>query len=504
MKKFISIIFIFVISIFGIFYMLFFTKIGNSTISKYIENSFNEKQNDFKLKFDTFIIDTNNINLVANINDSSKVKIDGKIKSLFDLKAEFIYKIDIKDLSIFNNIVQKELKGSLQANGDLITKNGLSTIIGTSNIANSSTKYEINLNKTDIKSLDLDIKNANIDELLALLSEPIYSFGKLNLNAKLIKNSSNFFNGDFLFDINDGKINNEIVQKEFNFPIKQTITYNLKSLNKLENTNVLSDIKLISSLANLDMKNLIIDLVTKDISSNYFLDILNLRQIEEFINIALNGDLKVAGNINKNQKTLKIDGNSNIADGGANFVLLDDNLDLKLKDANSLKLLYILNKDQFFNSNLSLDSNYNIISKIGNINIEVKNGNFIKNNFIQKIEDFTKIDLSKEIFESGAINSKIDNKKIYSNLNLTSKKSDIKSKDSFIDFNKNIIDTKLDINLNKNIFSVKLEDDLNKPKIIVDVQDLIKNILEKKLDKYINKEDDAQKIELLKGIKSLF
>ena len=504
MKKFLLILLVLVLFIFGIFYMLFFTKIGNSTISKYIENSFNEKQNDFKLKFDTFIIDTNNINLVANINDSSKVKIDGKISSLFDLKAEFIYKIDIKDLSIFNNIVQKELKGSLEANGDLITKNGLSTIIGTSNIANSSTKYEINLNKTDIKSLDLDIKNANIDELLALLSEPIYSFGKLNLKTKLIKNSSNFFNGDFSFDINDGKINNEIVQKEFNFPIKQTITYNLKSLNKLENRNVLSDIKLISSLANLDMKNLIIDLVTKDISSNYFLDILNLRQIEEFINIALNGDLKVVGNINKNQKTLKIDGNSNIAGGVANFVLLDDNLDLKLKDANSLKLLYILNKDQFFNSNLSLDSNYNIVSKIGNINIEVKNGNFIKNNFIQKIEDFTKIDLSKEIFEYGTINSKIDNKKIYSNLNLTSKKSDIKSKDSFIDFNKNIIDTKLDINLNKNIFSVKLEDDLNKPKIIVDVQDLIKNILEKKLDKYINKEDDAQKIELLKGIKSLF
>ena len=183
---------------------------------------------------------------------------------------------------------------------------------------------------------------------------------------------------------------------------------------------------------------------------------------------------------------------------------MDDNLDLKLKDANSLKLLYLLNKDQFFNSNLSLDSNYNIVSKIGNINIEVKNGNFIKNNFIQKIEDFTKIDLSKEIFEVGTITSKLDNKKIYSNLNLTSKKSDIKSKDSFIDFNKNIIDTKLDINLNKNIFSVKLEDDLNKPKITVDVQDLIKNILEKKLDKYINKEDDAQKIELLKGIKSLF
>src|SRR5574344_1653969 len=433
MKKFILIIFIFVISIFGIFYMLFFTKIGNSTISKYIENSFNEKQNDFKLKFDTFIIDTNNINLVANINDSSKVKIDGKINSLFDLKAEFIYKIDIKDLSIFNNIVQKELKGSLEANGDLITKNGLGTIIGTSNIANSSTKYEINLNKTDIK------------------------------------NSSNFFNSDFLFDINDGKINNEIVQKEFNFPIKQTITYNLKSLNKLENTNVLSDIKLISSLANLDMKNLIIDLATKDISSNYFLDILNLRQIEEFINIALNGDLKVVGNINKNQKTLKIDGNSNIADGVANFVLLDDNLDLKLKDANSLKLLYILNKDQFFNSNLSLDSNYNIISKIGNINIEVKNDNFIKNNFIQKKEDFKKIDLSKEIFKIGVINRKIDKKKIYSNLNLISKKSDIKSKDSFIDFNKNIIYMKLDINLNKNIFSIKLEDDLNKPKIIVDV-----------------------------------
>lgn len=482
----------------------FFTKSGNGIISQYIENSFNEKQNDLKLKFDTFLINTNEINLVANINDNSKIKIDGKISSLFDLKGEFVYKIDIKDLSIFNNLVQKELKGSLQASGDLITKDGLSTIIGTSNVANSSTKYEINLNKSYIKSLDLDIKNANIDELLTLLNEPLYSFGKLNLKTKLIKNSSDLFNGDFSFDINDGKINNEIIQKEFNFPIKQTITYNLKSLNKLENTKVLSDIKLNSNLANLDMKNLIIDLVTKDINSNYFLDILNLRQIEEFINIALNGDLKVVGNINKNQKTLKIDGNSNIAGGVANFVLLDDNLDLKLKNANSLKLLYLLNKDEFFNSNLSLDSNYNIVSKIGNINIEVTNGNFIKNNFIQKIEDITKIDLSKEIFEVGTITSKLDNKKIYSNLNLTSKKSDIKSKDSFIDFNKNTIDTKLDVNLNKNIFSVKLEDDLNNPKITVDVQDLIKNILEKKLDKYLKKEDDAQKIELLKGIKSLF
>ncbi|MCT7510993.1 hypothetical protein [Aliarcobacter cryaerophilus] len=504
MKKFLFIALFLVLVVFGLFYIVLFTNSGNRVVANYIEDSFNQKQSDFKLKFDTFTINLNDINLVANINDSSKIKIDGKISSLFDLKAEFTYKIDIKDLSIFNNIAQKELKGSLVANGDLITKDKISTIIGTSNIANSSSKYEINLDKFSLSSLNLDIKDANIDELLAILNEPIYSFGKLNIEAKLLKNGTNSFLGDVLLDINSGKINNEIVQKEFNFPIKQTITYNLKSLNKLENTNVLSDIKLISSLANLDMKNLIIDLVTKDISFNYFLDILNLRQIEEFINIALNGDLKVVGNINKNQKTLKIDGNSNIADGVANFVLLDGNLDLKLKDANSLKLLYILNKDQFFNSNLSLDSNYNIISKIGNINIEVKNGNFIKNNFIQKIEDFTKIDLSKEIFEIGAINSKIDNKKIYSNLNLTSKKSDIKSKDSFIDFNKNIIDTKLDINLNKNIFSVKLEDDLNKPKIIVDVQDLIKNILEKKLDKYINKEDDAQKIELLKGIKSLF
>ena len=118
MKKFLLILLVLVLFIFGIFYMLFFTKSGNGIISQYIENSFNEKQNDFKLKFDTFLINTNEINLVANINDSSKIKIDGKISSLFDLKAEFIYKIDIKDLSIFNNIVQKELKGSLEANGD--------------------------------------------------------------------------------------------------------------------------------------------------------------------------------------------------------------------------------------------------------------------------------------------------------------------------------------------------------------------------------------------------
>ena len=504
MKKFLFIALFLVLVVFGLFYIVLFTNSGNRVVANYIEDSFNQKQSDFKLKFDTFAINLNDINLVANINDSSKIKIDGKISSLFDLKAEFTYKIDIKDLSIFNNLAQKELKGSLVANGDLITKDKISTIIGTSNIANSSSKYEINLDKFSLSSLNLDIKDANIDELLAILNEPIYSFGKLNIEAKLLKNGTNSFLGDVLLDINSGKINNKVVEKEFNFPIKQTISYNLKSSNKLDNTKILSNIKVASNLANLNMDNLSVFLDTKEISSNYILDILNLRQLEEFINIALNGDLKVIGKIEKNQKNLKVDGSSNIAGGTLNFVLLDDNFDLKLKNANSLKLLYLLNKEQFFSSNLALDLNYNIASKIGKLNIDIKNGNFVKNSFIQKVEEFTKIDLSKEIFEKGEIVSKIDNKKIYSNLNLYSKKSDIKSKDSFIDLEKNSIDAKLDINLNKNIFSIKLEDDLNSPKITINVEELIKNILEKKLDKYLNKEKDDGKKELLKGIKSLF
>ncbi len=484
--------------------MLLFTNIGNKAIANYIENSFNNKQNDFKLKFDTFLISPNDVNLVANINESSKIKIIGKINSILDLKGEFTYKIDINDLSIFNNLAQRELKGSLIANGDFLTKDGISTIIGITNLANSSSRYEINLNKSNLNSLNLDVKDANIDEIFALINEPIYSSGKLNLKAQILKNSDNSFNGDILANINSGKINNKVVEKEFNFPIKQTISYNINSSNKLEDTKISSDIKVASSLANLEMNNLIINLTTKEINSNYILDILNLRQIEEFINIALNGNLKVVGNIDKNQKTLKVDGNSNIAGGTANFALLDNNLDLKVNNANSLKLLHLLNKDEFFNSNLSLDLNYNLISKIGKLNLDIKNGNFVKNSFIQKVEELTKIDLSKEIFETGNVASNIDNKKIYSNLNLNSKKSDIKSKEAFIDLEKNIIDTKLDINLNKNRFSVKLEDDLNKPIIVVNVEELLKNILEKKLDKYLNKEENSDKKELLKGIKSLF
>lgn len=504
MKKLLLILLIIILIVFGTLYTLLFTKSGNLFVANYVESSFNQRQDDFKLKFEKFDINFNKINLAANINDSSKISLDGKISSILDVKGEFDYIIDIKDLSIFNNLVKKELKGALFASGDIVTNKGITTIIGTSNIANSSSKYEVNLKDIDINSLKLDLKQANIDELFALLNEPIYSFGKLDLKCNLVKNSSNFFDGDVFLDINSGKIKNSTIEKEFNFPIKQTVNYSLKSSSKIEESKIKSNAKLSSSLANFDINNLIIDLITKQINANYSLDIPKLQNIEEFIKVLLNGDLKVSGNINKNENSLKIDGKSSIAGGSSTFELLNDNLDFKIKNANTLKFLYLLNKDEFFSSNLNLDLKYNISTKIGNSNIDLSNGHFVRNNFIQKVEEFTKFDLSKEIFQTGNINSKIENKKIYSDINLESKNSDIKSKNGFIDLEKNQIDTKLDINLNKNKFSIKLEDDLNKPNIIFDVQDLIKNALEKKLDKYLNKEEDGSKKELLKGIKSLF
>ncbi|WP_418179855.1 hypothetical protein ACNSOO_05475 [Aliarcobacter lanthieri] len=326
MKKIFLSILILSSTLLGILYIVIFTKIGNPYISKYIENTINNKQNKFKFKIDNFELKINKINITANIDELSKINLYGDI-SLFDLKSKLNYSLDIHDLSIFNDLINTKLYGNLKTNG----------------------------------ILNIDIKES------------------------------------------------------------------------------------------------------------------------------------------------KLYGISNIFDGKLNFLTQNNNLKLNLENANLNHILKTLDKNIFFNSRINLSLDYNLLNKNGNMNINLPNGHFIKTNFTELVNNFSKIDLTKEIYQNTNISSIIDNKKITSNILMISKNSEISSDKTFIDFDKNYIDGKFNIKIQNKEFSIDLKDDLNNPTIRIDLKKEIEkklNKLENKLDKYLDKNENNK--ELIKGIMKLF
>ncbi|MDX4013282.1 hypothetical protein Q6A86_09835, partial [Aliarcobacter skirrowii] len=179
------------------------------------------------------------------------------------------YFIDIEDLSIFNDLAKMKLKGDLKIVGNIAHKNDTTTIKGISNVARSDTNYEVVLKNFKINDIYFDTKNAKIDELLAIVNQPIYTTGILNVTSELKSNSSDFFDGVIKVDIKNGKLNNDIIEKEFKTSLKQDVLYTLNSQSNLLKDELNSTIDLLSNLAKINIKNLNFNIKESILKSDY-------------------------------------------------------------------------------------------------------------------------------------------------------------------------------------------------------------------------------------------
>ncbi|MDX4060735.1 hypothetical protein Q6A89_09475, partial [Aliarcobacter skirrowii] len=315
MKKFIITLLIIVLFITSTLYIILFTKSGNYLVANYIEKSFNKKQKDFTLKIDNLIIDYDLLVLKATLNDHSKIELNA-MYSIFNKELMAEYFIDIEDLSIFNDLAKMKLKGDLKIVGNIAHKNDTTTIKGISNVAKSDTNYEVVLKNFKINDIYIDTKNAKIDELLAIVNQPIYTTGILNVTSELKSNSSDFFDGVIKVDIKNGKLNNDIIEKEFKTSLKQDVLYTLNSQSNLLKDELNSTIDLLSNLAKINIKNLNFNIKESILKSDYNILISDLSKLKDFTVIPLRGkNISLNGNIYKDLKNLKVDGDSKILDG---------------------------------------------------------------------------------------------------------------------------------------------------------------------------------------------
>ena len=219
MKKLFLFLTIIIILIIGSVYGTLFTKYGNGIIASYIESKVNDGQEDVKLKVNDFRLTFNTINFDAKINDDSQILISGDL-AIFKQSVDLKYDIKINDLATLKNLTKQDLKGPFSTNGTFVGDKNNAVIQGFTNIALSETNYHLKLVNFEPKNINLNLKDAKIEELLTLLNKPNYANGTLNITADIKNIDVTNLDGMITASISKGKINNDIVNKEF----KQTIT----------------------------------------------------------------------------------------------------------------------------------------------------------------------------------------------------------------------------------------------------------------------------------------
>ncbi|MCT7551885.1 hypothetical protein ACN9JU_01835 [Aliarcobacter butzleri] len=439
-------------------------------------------------------------------------------KTLIDIEKNTIqsdYKIDVKNLAKLEGLIGKKLQGEFLTTGNILKDNKNISVDGNSDIFDGFFTYKFELKDYEIQNLNLNIEKAKLEKIFFMLNEPIYAVGNLELHSDIKNSNIENLDGSSSIKISDAKIINEVVNTVFKKNLKDLITFKSEIKTSYVPNQAISQIDVNSNIAQLNMNKAIYSFSKNTFNSDYNLNVFELEALESFTKVKMRGAIDVVGTIENSENYFKINGNSNLASGQMNFNLINHDLVLNLNNANLKDITYMMFQPEIFDSKTNLDLKYNLLDEKGTLNANLLGGRFLENNFTNIVNQLAKYDLTKDVYETAVLSSKIDSKKFITDLTMKNKNNQIEIKDSLVDFDKNIIDARIDTKIKNNSFFVLVKGDMNKPTISLDVKNFLKNKIDKKiednkdkieekLNKVLKDKDSEKTKELIKNIKSLF
>ena len=490
-------------------------KINNDVVNKEFKQSINTS-----------------INIETNINASllgKKVEVKSELissvadifldKTVIDLeknKSFSDYRIDVKNLNKLEGVIGKKLNGDFYTSGNIFLENSNISIAGNSNIFESTSTYNVKLKDSNLENINFKIEDAKIEKLLHMLNEPVYATGNLNIDGDIKNAKIETLNGLINTKITEGKIINEVVNTVFKQEIKDIVTFDLNVDTSLVPNQAVSKASLNTNLLDLNINQAVFDFNEASLNSDYLVKIASLTNLVDFTKTKLRGAMDISGNIQSKENSLIVDGKSSILGGALNFNLKNDDLSATLSDIGIKELTYMLYQPEIFDSKGTFKVDYNLLVKKGTLSGNLINGHFLENEFSTLINQLAKFDLTKELYETVSINSDINQNILTSTVNMKSANTQIDINNSVFDTQNNTIDATLEAKIKETKFNININGNTSNPKISFDTKDLLKNEIDKQLEKNegkieekINKAlggklEDGKAKELINNLKSFF
>lgn len=418
--------------------------------------------------------------LISSIADifMNKTSID-----LSSNKIESDYKIDVKNLSKLEGLFSKKLNGEFSTNGNIKSADDIVEIDGTSNIFESTTKFDTKLKDFKPSSFKFSIENAKLEKLLQMLNEPIYALGDLNIQGDIKNANLDKLDGTISSKITNASIVNEVANTVFKENLQEKVNFDLNVNTNLVPNQAVSKATLQTTLGTLTTQKSVYDFGDKSFDSDYLLNLPSLEKMKNFLKINLRGKMDINGNISNKNDIFLLNGKSNTLGGILDFNLNSNKLNANLKNVDIQELLNMLAYPKIFDSKGTFVLDYDLLVKKGELKGNLLNGHFLPNDFSMILDKLAKFDLTKEVYETFDINSQINDKVLTSDLLMKSANTQIDIKDSILDLEQKQIDAKINATIKDKTFVVGVNGETSNPKISFNTKDLIKEEINKQLEK---------------------
>ncbi len=414
----------------------------------------------------------------------AKISSDGTIHPK-PLKINSQYRIDIKELALLQPIIKEKLRGSLKLEGAVTGDKKRMLVDGKTNFASSDTVLNLVLQDFKPLSLKSTIKHIRLKKALYMFNKPQYVDGNLNAEIDIVNMKKGQLKGTIHTNITKGLINSKFITKEYRFTSKMPkTTFTLATKTVLNGQTIDTKLNFKSSLANLDMNKIRVNLKNNSIKSDYVIIIPELKKIYFAIERDISGSFKAEGKFSKTKENLDVILHSKIAGGDINLKIHNDDFHAELTSIQTKAALSILKYPPIFQSSLNGVLNYNSKKKIGKFSGKLIDGGFENNIVFGLVQKYAKIDMYKQKFK-GTVSADINKEKILASFDLRSNTSSIKTVNTKINSLTQTINSKIDIVANKHPVSVILSGNKSQPKVEIDVEKVVADQIKEKLGSFL-------------------
>ena len=398
-----------------------------------------------------------------------------------DIKTD--YKIEVKNLNKLEGIIAKKLNGEFLTNGSFKSFNETIQIEGSSNIFEGITKYTTEFKDSKISNIKFAIESAKLEKFLQVINEPIYATGDLNIQADIKNANLDKLEGVINSKITNGLVVNEVTNTIFKQDLKEKVNFDLYVDTDLIPNQAVSKAVLETTLGNLTTKNSIYNLKENAFNSDYLLNIPQLDKLKDVVKMSLKGKLDISGELYNKENSMLLNGKSDTLGGTFDFDFKNDKLNANLKNIDIQELTSMLDYSKIFDSKANFNLDYDLLTKKGNLLGKLTNGHLLENNFVTLVNQLVKVELTKEVYETFDINTKINDRILTSDLIMKSQNTQFNIKDSILDLEKNLIDAKINTTIKDKTLDINLKGETSSPQISIDAKDLLKEQINKKIEK---------------------
>ena len=444
-----------------------------------------------------FDMDTIKHNLVFNAN-VGRIISSGDTQ-LSPLLTKSTYSINLSDISAFTPLVGTKIRGAFRTNGEVIGGASQMKISGKSDIAESNTTYTALLESFSPKKIAFDSKGLKLEQVFFMLYLPKYATGLEDASGE-IWDLDKGISAQVISSLK-GMIIGDTIKREFDLAMPNT-PFSYKSNVRLQKGVGEADFILESTLGNLTLNPIAINLRDSAFATPYTITIPNLKALKFLTGIELLGKLEANGKV-KIAQSIEADFHTQSLGGQLDAKLNGDDFSAKLNDLDTLSLLKMAQYPQIFSAKANGELTYNLAKQSGDLHAVLSQGHFMKNDLSNLLQQYVKFDLTGLVFNSVGIDSQINKLNLVSTFSAKSGDFSMHGDNILTDLEKGTINAKLKTAIKQDSVDVHINGALSAPQIEVDFSELVRKkasqAIQNELDKQIDKHKDKA-IDALKGL----